>query len=414
MAYYGYEFYYNGTRATFWGYMQVALINMGWELHDDISATVKVYRSNGESGNEPYGYVWFDAGTSTYIQICAYQYWDNSTHSGVRPRYTANTSSQCRITAFSATAPALMAGDKDLVLMYSYYTGAANSLMFGHVSDRIGLVCSAHGTAGTAGTLTVASTAGIGVGQRLQMIGDDGYAENLYVSEIVDSSTILVNNLSRNYGTGSKIGAPASTFGLTNGPTYHGSWYPVSAWGDTGTAGTSTLSYSTYGVVLQYFLTLLFNEVKYVPSRGFIANIAATAPGAVYGSISDKFLMTTVTTENDVIVANNDGSLSTAGTGSFGTAASGGNATLIDSSKSWGADEMVGKFCVITGGSGTAAGGVKKITGNDSTSLTMDSNWYIKPVSGSIYILADLVARGKPYIFNAACAMQLTDTLAPT
>lgn len=413
MAYYGYEFYYDGTRATFFGYMQVALVNMGWVLHDDISANVKVYRSAGESGNEPYGYVWFDAGTSTYIQICAYQYWDNATHAGVRPRYTANSAAQCRITAFYSTVPGLIAGDKDSVIIGVAYNAGNASFVFGHVSARIGIVLGAHGTAGTAGTLTVATTSGLGVGKRMQMVGDDGYIENIQISKIVNSSTIIVNQLSRNYGTGSKLGAPASTFGLTNGQAYYNTWYPVSPWGDSGTAGTSTLSYDIAGVYPQHYYTLFFNEVKYVPGKYFITSALATTPGAVIGAMSNNFLQAQVVAEGDVMVANNDGSFSTAGTGSLGTASSAGDASIIDSGKSWGANELIGKFCVVTGGSGTAAGGVKKVTGNDSTSLTLDSNWYIKPVSGSVYILTDLVSRGKLYYLGAWLHVNLTSTTAP-
>ena len=52
MAYYGYEFYYNGTRATFWGYMQVALINMD---ADEFGHLVKHYH-DADSCLESYEY----------------------------------------------------------------------------------------------------------------------------------------------------------------------------------------------------------------------------------------------------------------------------------------------------------------------------------------------------------------------
>ncbi|HPE06243.1 MAG TPA: hypothetical protein PLW50_00825 [Smithellaceae bacterium] len=414
MAYLGYEFYYDGTRATWWGYLQVALVNMGWELHDDISATVKVYKSNGESGNEPYGYIWIDAGTGTYVQFCAYQHWDAVSHVGIRPRYTADSpSTHSRVSVFSSTYPAFLGGDKDMVVMVAsqYYTGNVTGCCFGHIPTRQGFVVNAHGTAGTAGTLTVASTSGLGKGVNIQIVGTNGYCDRAFVISSPNSSTIIVNKLAVDYGTGSKIGTPASTFGITNGPSYYGYWYPVSVWGDSGTAGTSTLSY-TLIVATPQFNSILFSENKYILSPYIISNVSSAVPGSLIGC-TKHFLYGYMPTQLDVAIANNDGSISTAGTGSFGTASSAGTASLIDSSKAWGADELVGKFCVITGGSGTAAGGVKKITGNDATSFTADSNWKIQPVSGSVYMLSDFARRQMQNVIGSYSMYLITDTKVP-
>lgn len=421
MAYYGYEFYYDGTRATWWGYLQVALVNMGWELHDDISSTVKVYKSNGESGKEPYGYIYIDAGTSTYIQFCAYQYWDNVTHVGTRPRYTSDAAASTRLASgvFATTIPALIAGDKNTVVAISYakYTGGVVGIVFGHLGNRgTTLLTNAHGTAGTAGTLTVSTASGLGYGGKLQIISEDGYCENLSIVSVPDSQTVIVNKLSRNYGTGSIIGAPASVFGITNGPSYHNWWWPVSAWGDSGTAGTNiTLYYSTSPISNPALHNLFFNEQKYILTPLTINTTDAV--GTIYGDFGSNFLYGILSAEQDVFIANNDGSFSSAG-GGCGTATSCGTAALIDSSKSWGTNALSNRFCVFTGGSGTAAsaiGKVKKITGNDATSFSVDGGgWGIyPPVSGSLYILADDVRRGLSNIFANSSYITITSTACP-
>lgn len=562
MAYIGHEFYYDGTRATFFAYLCTALVNMGWELHDDIDADTKVFKSNGESGNELYGYLYLDAGTSTYIQFGVYQYWNNATHAGVRPKWPGNTEASSRIDTFYSNVPALIAGDKDIivVLASSKNQGAVHGFVCGHV-PRTGVVTSAHGTAGTAGTLTVASTAGLGKGLHLQIVSSEGYADNIAIMDVINSSTVIVDKLAINYGTGSKIGAPASVFGISMGPSYYSYFYPTAAWGDIGTAGTSTVYYPYYSYAP--ITAILFNEQATVLSKIAVSNAQATLwPGTVLGFLGDGFRQGISTNDWDVMVGNNDGGFSTAGTGSFGTASSswsvfspqphdggfeswddaytptywsigGGTAGSIaresttkkvgtysakivrsgtnkelgqtittydgetiawwvgktvsigawvycttasgcrltiwdgaaeiaeaihpgggwqfligtitvsedanniniyctvildctayfdsvsivegsaywdgtnglspyiniikDTTQSWGTNAQVGRFCVITGGSGTAAGSIKKITGNDATSLTLDSNWKITPLSGVTYILTDVVRRYSVY-----------------
>lgn len=413
MAYLGYEFYYDGTRATFWGYIQIALINMGWELHDDISSTVKVYRSNGESGNEPYGYIWIDAGTSTYIQFRAYQYWDSSTHTGVWPKYANNSASYSQLSGyFSTTYPGFIGGDKDTAIIMSRftYTGSTNAITFGHIKSKSSerVLVNAHGTAGTAGTLTVATTSGIAKNKSFTIIGADGNSEFFTVVDVIDSSTIVVNKLSTNYGTGSIIGNPASLFFIHTPYAVNQSLYPCCAPGDTGKGTSAQVITTSYLGTPAFYSWQFYSEGKSVLCPVFAWITGTTIPSGFYGYVAHVFCAK-FTADNDVVIANNDGGISTAG-----TAASAGDNTLIDSSKTWSANELTNKFCVIIGGSGTAAGGLKKITGNDSTSFTVDSNWYIKPVSGSTYKIADLARRCFYMYMATGIGFLVTATTAPT
>lgn len=74
-----------------------------------------------------------------------------------------------------------------------------------------------------------------------------------------------------------------------------------------------------------------------------------------------------------------------------GTATSGGNTTLTDSTKSWSTDQHLGRVVKITGGTGS--GQSKRISANTATQLTVESAWSTNPDATSQYkILYDLHA----------------------
>jgi len=68
-----------------------------------------------------------------------------------------------------------------------------------------------------------------------------------------------------------------------------------------------------------------------------------------------------------------------------GTATSGTNNTLIDTSKSWTTNEHIGHFVRIT--AGTGANQCREITTNTSTTLTVSINWGTNPDATSQYII---------------------------
>lgn len=415
MAYYGHEFYFDGTRATFWGYIQIALVNMGWELHDDISATVKVYRSNGESGNEPYGYIWIDAGTGSYIQFRSFQYWNNATHVGVRPRYPGDSASNySRLSPPTVPALGFIAGDKNIAFIHIH--GATYGNGFGHLPMRFdNNITTAQGTAGTAGTITIASTAGMGIGKRIQICGNAGEGiDSLVITGAPDATTRIVDKLPRNYGSGSIIGAPASVFGcfyVTNA-----NFFPVSLWGDSGTAGTATASL-TIGALNTFNSILFYNEGKYYAGPWFVYKTDTTFPGQAMGGFGNNIINSYNPQLLDAVLFNNDDSFPEP------FMLTGITANTISNNKcSWTVNEHAGKFCVIVGGQAT--GVVKKILSNTSDTLTLDSDWYdiivglsaytLFPSGGTEFKIVDSVYRGIVSLFNNYGYMKLTSTTVPT
>lgn len=400
MAYKGYNFFYDGTRATFWGYIQTFMIEIGWELHDDISATVKVYKSRGESGSEPYGYVWIDAGTSTYIYFQFYRHWDAATHVGMAENVGSNVLMR-RISSFSSSGAGVLAGNKDLVLLGNNIEDTNEGMFFGHIPKRWNnALAFVMGTAGTAGTLTVSTTAGFGVGVNVQIMSNGtAGCQTTNIIEMVDATTIKVKSLNIDCGTGSVMGCPASTFGyFERGGAYYNRWYQTSKYTQAGTSQSTdnytTVTASPYIYQLEFSRKNIFN-LWFVDALGY----------------SDVFLYPTVQTGGNCFVFNNDGVMcgTSACTGTHGTG-------IIDGAQSWGDNVHTGRMVLIV--SGTGGTQCRKVTGNDATSLTVDAPWHSSkgtPGTASSYVLCDVLYRCFTQAggVNTSMLLKVTDTTAP-
>lgn len=405
MAYKGYSFKYDGTRNKMWAYIQVVMEEFGWTLHDDISSTVKVYKSNGESGKEPYGYVWIDGGTSTYIQFDFYQFWDAVNHVGVRRQIGAGTTVN-RLGQFSSTGEAILAGDKDIVILCAN-ENAYQGLIFGHLPIRFNTsLAYAMGTAGTVGTLRVSGTSGFYAGEYLQIVGagTEG-CEQTQIQSVADSETIVVTKLSRDYGTGAVIGFPASSFGYVpvNSSVYS-RWYQTSHYNDAGTTVSS--QYLTITSLALLCSNVHHFSQKYSARMSYIASDLATEPGVMLGMFGTNFVSPAMVATWDIAGWNTSGEYGTAG-----TATTGGSSLLIETGKAWTTDIHANRFVVIQ--SGTGAAQMKKITGNDATSLTLQGT-FGTAFGTSRYKIYDHVWRATTYMFTSVNGIRITDTIAPT
>lgn len=409
MAWKGY-FFQTPSRAVYWTAVQAFMIGIGWTLHDNISATVKVYTSRGESGTEPPVYVWFDAGTSTYFQIKLYQFWSNTSHSGARQAGSILSASYQYLT-FDVSKLSMMAGDKDWVTLGTN-VGVGNSASsyfgFGHLQMRFDPnVTTASGTAGTAGTITVGSTAGLGVGKYVQIV-EDGTAgcDTVLITEMVDATTIKVAKLPRNYGT-AYLGAPASIGGVVGagGSQTSDKWYPASSYYDAGTAGTSTY----YNLAPQSGLSAAISAFskKLTMSPYYIATDSATY-GIMCGGIGRNLGYIYNQYAGSICLRNLDNSFPRSGTVS--TALGG---TVVDKACSWVVNEHAGRFVVIVGGTGI--GSFRKIVSNTSDTLTLQSAWTVDPDGSSDYKIADELWYGVSYYFQSSNVfINITDTIIPS
>jgi len=417
MAWKAYEFDHT-DRASIFAALQALMIEVGWELHDAIDADTAVYKSNGESGNEPYGYIHIDAGTSTYIEFTAYQYWNSDTHVGTRKMWAYNTQTNSRITATyigGTNVSTIMFGDKDMVGVYtnsnSTSAGANGSgVCFGHLQGRFdNVLVDADGTAGTAGTLSVATTSGLGVGKYVQIVGGTSGCDLLQITELTSANTIKVAALPHNYGTGAKIGSPASTFGIVAvGSTLSSRWHQTSFYGDAGTTvGSAYITIAQLSSPTLYAYQSHFSK-KYQLVPYIIATDSASSPGIMLGYVYRNMMYATYSYGYDCFLENDDGGFPISGTVSEIA-----SETLTDSRQSWGVNEHAGRFVIIV--SGTGIGQVRKITSNTATALTLQSSWTTNPDLSSDYKICDTVWRCLPAVsFGSATSVKLTDTVAPS
>lgn len=422
MSYKAYEFR-AADRAELWAAIQPFMGEIGWEEYDVIDADTIVYRSNGESGKEPYGYIHIDAGTSTYIEFTAYQHWNLATHTGVRKMWAYNSQSTSRMTVFGATYPGfILAGDKNLVMMMSYAEyfstqTAGYGVIFGHLPIRFDTVLTnAEGTHGTAGTIWVASTAGLGVGKYVQIVGGTAGCDTTYITQMVDANNILVAALPRDYGTGSVLGSPGSTFGIVGfGGTVATRWYPVSFYGDAGTTvGTGYLTVTQISGPTVYANLMHFSK-KYHLAPFIIASDSASSPGQILGCYGTNIMYAPYSYGYELYTENNDGSAPEVGNISYSLAN-----TLTDSRKSWTTNEHAGKFVSIISGTYAYLGGTygasKKIVSNTSDTLTLDSNWNVVPDGSCMYVIHDILWRALPSasIGSNYALLRITDTVVPS
>jgi hypothetical protein len=107
--------------------------------------------------------------------------------------------------------------------------------------------------------------------------------------------------------------------------------------------------------------------------------------GAAYGYCAANILGVEGVSGGEVLGCNTDKSIPETGTTSSATPT-----TLVDSGKSWTPDALIGKYIIIT--DGTGVGQVRKILDNDGTSVTVDA-WATEPAAPAPYRIADKAYR---------------------
>jgi len=369
-----------------------------------------VYRSRGESGLEPYGYICL-VPTTTLI-VYAYQYWNSGTHTGTRAA-TMGSVGNFTLSAFSATQDCLIAGDKDLIYMHVFFNSASSSsysygVTIGHFPKR-----AVTDMTTTTGAIVAGSNVSIPVADSSKVPGPNGYFQILGLSEgcdlvqtasIPDGTHVIVKTLPRNYASGAFLGQPASTFGFSSSinSASDNHWRPVSYFSDAGL----TVSATTYGLLSVMALgTISTLSGKQVLTPYYLL----INGGTLLGYIDKGLFYLSVMTHWDTACTMNDGSITITNI----LATSGATLSITDSTKSWTPHAYIGKFVVIVGGTGV--GQVRKITENDATSLTIGFAWTINPDATTTFRIYDTVYRvnGTFPGFSNSGAFLITDTSIP-
>lgn len=364
------------------------MANMGWTLHDQVSATDEVWKSNGEAGDRIYEYIQLTVSAAN-ILYRAWGWWNSSTHAGSSAAYY-----QASINAFAyvASGKYTISGNKDFVSVKQ--NGAATTtltwMMFGHIPNRVyekplGILQDAE-SAGSAVAVALDDATGFVPNKTYQIFGAAGEGRDQVKVTAVDfaTNTITIETLLRDYGAGSMIGVQPSTF-FHSGGRYASLYYqlmPTCFYNRVGTADST--SYNNYWLP-SALLAIAGLDPEYRLGAGtgttglyVLQPLLCTEYGseAAIGYWDDLVLMPPETGQDNRVYAipANDATIES------GTCTGGSGTTIVCAGKGWTNDEWIGYVVVLT--DGTGAGQIREILDNDTDTLTVNT-WDTNPVNGS-------------------------------
>lgn len=349
--------------------------NAGWILYDDISSTHKVFSSNGETGTEITGYISIYI-SSYYIYFLAYLYWDNVAHSG---KCGAYSSSYNRL-LIDEEQILYIAGSKDLFFIrgragINYY----NFQFFGHIPDayysKVITTLTNSATAGDGATLLVGDSSNFIVGDEFQIVGLSEGRDMLEIASKPTGTSVIVQNLPRNYASGASIGVTPMMFGCSGGSASH--LFPLCHYYASG-LNISSSSWSLGSYVNTSYLNPNKRNNRYtLPPISVLEDDYLS----IIGYCKENILYAPSGTQDDLFGVlideapiNGDVGASTAN-------------TLSDGNKNWSLNEHIGREVIITFGLGL--GQVREIIANSSTSVTISGTWTTNPDLTSKYAIAD-------------------------
>ena len=385
-----------------------------------------VYKSKGESGNEPYGYVYI-VSDGTGITFYCYQYWDETLIPQGTGAYRLATTSGSynerllQAVNFTSANECFIGGDKDMVNVTPYMNVSTQQqnpyygwgISFGHISRRFNtpydpLVTTNPLTSGNNVTISVSDTSKIVTGAYIQIMGKQASTfegcDQLRVQSVTNGTDFVVDNVPRNYVAGAFIGNPASVFGYAIESNYQGAssgrFYPCCFWTDA--AKSVSANYYTFSAMIGATgisgRTLKSYLSPYWVTWDILVGYIKT-PFLYPGGIAAVF---------DALIANNDLSIPTQYTCTSAT-----NNTLTDAGRAWTPHALIGKFVVLTVGTGNSQ--ARLITENDATSITVDNNWILNPDATTNYKICDVLYRvAIAYAgYNNYVALKVTNTSIP-
>lgn len=359
-----------------------ALVSAGWTLHDDISSTSKVYKSQGESGNYAPAYLRvYNSGS--YIELYIWQYWNASTHTGTLSGY--------------ATPSRLSAGDNFIAVSKDFIVGASSSYTGGAgfiptLFHTLLTTTTNSITSGSNVTIPVVSSSGFKVGNRYQLLGQNYEGrERVTINSIPDSTSVVVASLVSSYASGAYLGINPCPFGLwgAGAEGFH-TFRPLNWYDSSGTTSNSSSQWLYFTPVIDIGQNRdMFPDNyadEYVLFPGLFYSYSTNRSG-VWG-YSKQYLLASYpggTNPTQGTIFDIVGVSATAP--ESGQATSGGSTTLTDTSKSWTTNQWQNKWVVIV--NGTGSGQSRKISSNTSDTLTVVTAWTTNPDPNSVYRIVD-------------------------
>lgn len=343
-----------------------------------ISESSRVYKSNGEASDQIYQYIKINQSVSaTALRVYAYYHYNLTTRAGVgiaNGSSTVNTNQ----TGFYLW----IHGDKDKVHITTKVASTYYRFWFGFMKSFFPLktTLSSPATSGSSVVLSVVDSTGFEVGGIYNIVGAAAEGRDTLTATAVNTGTITISSLPRNYSSGSMIGYSPIIFG-------HADVTGFNVTCSRGVVGLADCSYG-YGSYDSKFMNFLApdyrtnkytlqpfgvsqaydNTTSYPESLGYInTNLLFAPSGGMV--IEDTFAVTKLDS---------------------GTSSGSNSSTVLyDTSKSWTTNIFANKVIILT--FGTGQGAIKKIGSNNATSITLSNDWVFEtiPDATTQYIICE-------------------------
>jgi len=200
-----------------------AFVEFGWQLHDQVSATKAVYKSNGEG--DRLGTAYLECNILNYgLNITPWYFWDEATHAGIGgvAEYVTGQSISTLLDETSQInlGRTYLSGNKDYIIAYTKYPyNGVSAGIFGQCPKLFEPDVLSKLTApiapGSNVPVNIESTAGFKVGQLYHFHSEEGVAPEHFkrIIGIVSDTQVIVDVISGNFNIGDWLGArPKRTY----------------------------------------------------------------------------------------------------------------------------------------------------------------------------------------------------------
>jgi hypothetical protein len=395
MAYRSYMKAYGASaQATIWADMCTYLVAMGWTLHDNVSATKRVFSTNGEDGLHLTEYLELEV-SGNYITYKTWLFWDSGTHTGYGGAYQA---SGLNYTAMNAASTLYMYGSKDLVVTrYNSVVHLFGQIPKRQVSKPFATTANAE-AAGASVVIEVDDTDGFQVLDYYHIAcNTTGMRERVQITAIVDGVSVTVASLANAYAAGSVIAYAPSL--MVHGCSAYGSItgnIMPTCYANTSGSGLCPNHYWGINLGLRDIGALDYRNNRY-PLTALVFYGGGTELGSIIGTCTEHIKFAYSTSDTDSILMCIDDAVRY----DSGSASAGGATVLDDVSKSWTIDAEIGKILVLT--LNTGVGQTRWVTDNTATRLVVGQNWVTNPAGGGAPTGYTLCTRAYRNIINDIC-----------
>jgi len=349
-------------------FIDTQIVAAGWTLHDTISSTKKVYKSNGEDATFTYCYILLDASrNTTNLYFCAYGFWNATTHAGLIPAY-----GDYYIASTTAKKYHFI-GDKtffSVIEQTAYiwlFVGFVPQVFY---NPRATVTSSV--TSGSNKTINVNAITDFQSGKYYYIFDpSNGTIEKIQITGISSATAVIVASLTNGYSSNSVIAiSPFNFFGhnYTNGYTYD---TPIVYFVLTTTADIDnnydlipelTLSTNTTNI---YQSSMLCNAACRMTTDATVYGGTDVISGNLQKGIYPNIVHAPAPEATNVYTVKMSPEKN-------GQCTSISTTTLItDSTQAWTINEFLDKIFIVR--VGTGEGQIRKITSNTSTTITLST-----------------------------------------